>query len=205
MSDQSRAIAELRRAHPQTYTQLWGVELGSGTAAPLFQLLCGALLSSARIRATVATAATRGLHAAGWTTAARLQRSSWERRVEVLHEAGYTRYQERTATLLGEAADQLLERYGGDLRRLRDQAQRDRDGERRLLGEIPGIGATGAAIFLREVQLIWPEVRPFADRRALAAARRRGLPGSAAALEKLAGGEDFVHLVAALVQEDLAE
>ena len=39
-----------------------------------------------------------------------------------------------------------------------------------------GVGDVGADIFLREVQVAWTEVAPFADERALGAARDLGLP-----------------------------
>lgn len=203
MSGREEALAAVLREHPRTYAEIWGIDLRRPTAGPLFRLLCGALLASARIRSSIATEALKGLAGAGWTTADRMRRAPWERRVAVLHEAGYTRYQERTATMLGEAAGLLLDRYRGDLRRLRDRARRDREAERGLLQEIPGMGRVGADIFLREVQVAWPEVRPYADRRALAAARKRGLPGSTRELARLAGERDFHRVVAALVQSEL--
>lgn len=48
------------------------------------------------------------------------------------------KYQERTATMLGEMADRLLDEYGGDLRRLRDAADRDPAQERKLLKRFKG-------------------------------------------------------------------
>lgn len=205
MTGREEAVAALLREHPRTYAGIWGIDLRRPTASPLFRLLCGASLASARIRAGIAVEAVKGLAAAGWTTAARMRQAPWERRVAVLHEAGYTRYQERTATMLGETAELVLDRYHGDLRRLREQAEKDRDAERRLLQEVPGMGRVGADIFLREVQAVWPEVRPYADRRALAAARKRGLPGSPPELARLVAEDDFAHLVAALVQTELED
>lgn len=205
MSSREEIVATVLREHPRTYAEIWGIDLRPATASPLFRLLCGALLASARIRSSIATEAIHGLAAAGWTTAARLKQAPWERRVAVLHQAGYSRYQERTATMLGETADLVLDRYRGDLRRLREQARQDREAERRLLQEVPGMGRVGADIFLREVQAVWPEVRPYADRRALTAARNRGLPGSTRELARLVGEDDFHRLVAALVQAELEE
>lgn len=205
MTGPDGTVSALLREHPRTYAEIWGINLSRPAASSLFQLLCGALLSSARIRSSVATEAVKGLRAARWTTPGRLRQSTWERRVSVLHEAGYTRYQERTATILGEAADLLMDRYRGDLRRLREEAGKDPEKERRLLQEIPGVGRVGADIFLREVQAAWPEVHPYADRRALAAARKRGLPGSTRELARLVDRKDFPHLVAALVQSDLGD
>jgi hypothetical protein len=96
--------------------------------------------------------------------------------VKALDEAGYTRYQERTATMLGDLTEHLQERWGGDPRRLRDDAGRDPGAKRARLKEFKGVGDVGVDIFLREVQVAWDEHRPFADRRAFDAAGRLGLP-----------------------------
>jgi hypothetical protein len=42
-----------------------------------------------------------------------------------LSEAGDTNYQERTSTMLGQLSEHTLRRWGGDLRKLRDEAERD--------------------------------------------------------------------------------
>src|SRR3954452_14457456 len=91
----------------------------------LFRLLVLSSLLSARITSSIAVRAARGLTKAGYRSAVRMADAPWEDRVEVLHEAGYTRYQERTATMLGEAAELLRDRWRGDLRRLRAAARHD--------------------------------------------------------------------------------
>ncbi len=64
----------------------------------------------------------------------------------------------------------------------------------------------GADIFFREVQAAWPELHPFADRRALSAAEQLALGSDADALAKLASGPDeFARLVAALVRVELED
>jgi hypothetical protein len=158
-----------------------------------------ALLMSARIRANTAAAASRALFDQGWTTAARMADAAWEDRASTLNRAGYARYDERTSTMLGDTASLVLERYHGDLRRLREQAQHDPVTERRLLKECKGIGDVGVDIFFREVQDAWRELRPFADQRILATARQLGLPGDARRLARLASDGNFVRLVDALV------
>jgi hypothetical protein len=123
--------------------------------------------------------------------------------VRALNDAGYTRYQERTATMLGDLTEHLLERWKGDLRRLRDEAGRDEKAERRLLKEFKGVGDVGVDIFFREVQVVWDELVPFADRRALDAAGRLGLPKDPSRILRLSGRPDFPRLVAALVRVEL--
>lgn len=148
--------------------------------------------------------AAKALGDAGWTTAEHMAESSWEKRVKVLNENGYARYDESTSRMLGEVADLMLETYGGDLRKLREMAERDPDKERRLLKEFKGIGDVGADIFCREAQSAWDELRPFADRKSLACAEKLDLPSSAEGLSKLVGPDDFPRLLAALVRCDLA-
>jgi hypothetical protein len=61
----------------------------------------------------------------------------------------------------------------------------------------------GVDIFFREVQLVWEEIHPFADERALRTARTLGLPSDAESLAKELGREHFVRLLAALVRTGL--
>ncbi len=180
-----------------------GIRVSRNTPAPLFQLLVTSLLLSARIPAGNALRASRALIDAGLTTPQKMANASWQQRVDVITWHGYKRYDERTSTMLGDTAALLLECYRGDLRRLRDAAERDVRKEQKLLTEFSGIGPTGADIFLREVQGAWDEVYPYADRRVLKAARRLELGDSARALAKHVKRQDFARLTAALIRIDL--
>ncbi|MGH9091318.1 MAG: hypothetical protein ACRDZR_08085 [Acidimicrobiales bacterium] len=130
--------------------------------------------------------------------------ASWAERARVLNRSGYARVEERTSTMLGDVARLMTDRWRGDLRRLREEASRDRDRIRVLLKELKGIGDVGADVFLREMQGIWPEVAPFADMRARSGARRLGLPTEAQALSRPAPAADLTRLVVALMRSDLA-
>lgn len=186
--------------HGRTFAEELGIKLDRPGPSALYRLLCASTLLSARIRASVATKAARALFDKGWTSAEKVTQSSWEERTKTLNEAGYARYDERTSTMLGESAQLLVDRYRGDLRRLRDEAEGDPKKERQLLKEFKGIGDVGVDIFFREVQLAWDELFPFADRRALAASKRLGLGGDARELLEVVGQKDFPRLVAALVR-----
>jgi hypothetical protein len=198
--DTARALLE---RHGRTFAEELGIDVAKGTPSPLFRLLCAATLMSARIGSPIAVEAARNLAKRGWRSPRKLAGSTWEQRVKALNEAGYTRYQERTATMLGDLTEHLLERYGGDLRRLRDEAEREPKAERRLLKEFKGLGDVGVDIFFREAQVAWDELFPFADRRALDAAGRLKLPKDPAKLAELAGAKDYPRLVAALVRVEL--
>lgn len=197
-------VAALLDRHGRTYASEVGIGTLRDTPSPLFRLLCASLLFSARISADIAVRATRALADAGWTTAAKLADSTWAQRARTLNRAGYARYDERTSTMLGETADLLLERYAGDLRRLREEAGRDPGAERKLLQQCKGIGDAGVDIFFREAQGVWDELYPFADRRALTGARALDLGDDPKALRRLVERDDFPRLTAALVRCSLA-
>ncbi|XKK61998.1 endonuclease [Streptomyces sp. ARC32] len=206
--DQRRTVRELVGAHGQTYADEAGIRL-KDTPQPLYRLLVLAHLLSARISASIAVATARALSEAGLRDPRRMAGADWQDRVDALGRGGYRRYDERTATQLGEGAELLTERWGGDLRRLRDEADGDVQDLRRLLQEFPGVGPTGADIFLREAQLVWPEAAPYLDRKALQGAERLGLPGDPDRLLALAGKAEPAVLAAALVRaavdKDVAE
>lgn len=74
----------------------------------------------------------------------------------------------------------------------------------RLLQDFKGIGDVGVQIFLREVQALWPEVRPYADDRARAGAGALGLPTAATDLAELVEEDEFTRFVCGLVRVDFA-
>ncbi|MCX2967392.1 MULTISPECIES: endonuclease [Streptomyces] len=195
-------VRALLDAHGRTYAEEAGIRL-KDTPQPLYQLLVLTDLLSARIQAPVAVAAARALFDAGLRDARRMAEATWQQRVDALGEGGYRRYDERTATQLGESAALLRDEYGGDPRRMRDAAGDDVEALRAAVRRLPGIGPAGADIFLREVQAVWPHLRPYLDAKALDGARRLGLPDDAGALAALAPREDAARLAAALVRAAL--
>src|SRR5699024_1776580 len=93
----------------------------------------------------------------------------------------------------------LLDDYSGDLRKLRDAAETTRQVSNRLQ-QFPGIGPTGAAIFLREVQGIWPDIGPYFDKKAMQGAQKVDLPTDAGELAELVDVQDLPRLAAGLVR-----
>lgn len=201
-----QVLEELLAEHGRTYADQAGITLRD-KPAPLFQLLVLATLSSAPISADVAAATAHELFRAGWRTPERMRRSTWQQRVDALGRGGYRRYDERTATVLEESAALLQERHRGDLRRLRREADGDRDALVAALQEFPRVGPTGARIFCREVQAVWPELVPFLDDRGRERAGELGLPADPGALADAVGGDpgEVARLSAALVRSALAD
>jgi hypothetical protein len=197
-----RVVRELVDSHGHTYAEDAGIALRN-TPQPLYRLLVLALLLSARIRASIAVAAARALYDAGLRGPRRMAEADWQLRVDALGRGGYRRYDERTATQLGDGAQLVLDEWGGDLRKVREQADGDADELRGLLRRMPGLGPTGVDIFLREVQDVWPEYAPFLDAKTLQGAGRLGLPEDPAALIRLAGDAPRARVAAALVRAAL--
>jgi hypothetical protein len=200
MASEKETARALLERHGRTFAEELGIDVAKNTPSVLFRLLCAATLMSARIGSPIAVEATRSLAKHGWRSPRKLAESTWEQRVKALNEAGYARYQERTATMLGDLTNHLLDRYNGDLRKLREEAGRDANAERKLLKEFKGLGDVGVDIFFREAQVAWDEIAPFADKRALDAAGRLKLPKDAGKLADIVGAKDYPRLVASLVR-----
>ncbi|MCR4266835.1 hypothetical protein [Nitratireductor sp. ZSWI3] len=189
----------------RTYSSELGIDVERNTPSPLYRWLVACTLFSARISQALALSAAKALSQHKWNTPQKMAASTWAQRTKVLNQSGYARYDESTSRMLGDAAGHLLDAYGGDLRRLREAAGRDPRRERALLKEFKGIGDVGADIFFREVQTVWDELYPFVDKKALAAAKRLGLPASGRELAKLVPRRDLPRLLSALVRTDLAK
>lgn len=202
--DKRAIVKAVLESNGQTYAQASGIRL-KDTPAPLFQLLNMALLLSARIAADNAVQAAQALVHAKLTTPRKMAEATWQQRVDVITWHGYKRYDERTSTMLGETAEMVMDRYGGDLRKLREEAERDVQQERESLQQFKGIGQVGADIFLREVQGLWREAYPYVDDRVRKVAQQLGLPSDPHELAKLVARKDFTRLVAGLVRVGLAK
>ena len=198
-------VRELLGRCGSLYAQDAGIKLAD-RPAPLYQLLVLATLLSAPIPAETGIAAARELFAAGYRSPKAMSEASWQDRVDALGRGHYRRYDERTATMLGDGADLLSAKWHGDLRRLRDQAGGEASVIAAMLTEFSGVGPTGASIFLREVQDTWPAVAPYVDARVTSGARRVRLPYDREALARLlADSGQPARLAAALVRVSLSQ
>jgi endonuclease III len=198
-------VKELLERCGSLYAEEAGIKLAD-RPGPLYQVLVLATLLSAPIPAETGIAAARELFAAGYRSPKAMSEASWQDRVDALGRGHYRRYDERTASMLGDGADLLTSRWHGDLRRLRDEADGNAHGIAALLTEFPGVGPTGASIFLREIQDVWAAVAPYVDAKVTSGARRVGLPYDRETLAGLlAGSGQPARLAAALVRVSLSQ
>ena len=107
-------VRELLERHGRLYAEDAGIRLAD-RPGPLYQLLVLATLLSAPIPADTAVATARELFAAGYRTPKAMSEASWQDRVDALGRGHYRRYDERTATMLGDGADLLSSKWHGDL------------------------------------------------------------------------------------------
>jgi hypothetical protein len=192
-------VRRLLKVAGTTYAEQAGIRLAD-RPAPLYRLLVLSVLLSTRIKADIAVAAARELFKAGCGTPRGMLKASWQDRVDALGRGHYVRYDESTSTALGEGAQLVQDRYRGDLRRMREAAGGDTAELRRLLQETPRLGPTGADIFCREAQGVWPELRPYLDRKALDGAKRLHLPSDPQQLAELVSDGELGTFAAALVR-----
>ncbi|MBC3194406.1 endonuclease [Pseudonocardia sp. C8] len=202
MTDHDATVAALLDRAGTTYAAEAGITL-KDTPAPLYRVLVLGTLQATRVQASLAVAAVRELVDAGMGTPEKMRDASWQERVDALDRAHYTRVDEQTATALGEGARQLLDDYDGDLRNLRARADGDPGRIRDLFTEFPRLGPTGASIIARELQGVWPELRPALDGKALDGAKRLGLPTDRDELAGLVDGDRLTEFAAALTRAGL--
>lgn len=183
------------------------IPIAGGGADALWQWFCASVLYSARIKSNAGARACEALFRAGLRSPGSLRGVPHAELRALLHGAGYERYDDKAASFLLDDARMVLSDYGGDLNGLRAAASAAPAQERALLKKFKGIGDGGVDIFFREAQLVWTELFPFADKKALKAARLVGLPAHPTALADLCAHDAtrYVRLIAALVRVELAK
>lgn len=194
-------VRRLLKVAGTTYAAEAGVKIRD-KPMPLFQLLVLCMLASKPIDAAIAMSAGRELFKAGLRSPKAVLASDRRRMISAFGRAHYVRYDESSATRLTDMAQLVRDEYHGDLRQIAETSRHDVAAAKRMLKKFKGIGDTGADIYLREVQDVWPWVRPYFDDRATAAAKQLGLPAQPAKLGALAPRANS-RLAAALVRASL--
>ncbi len=156
----STAITALLSLVPGRFSSELGLVLSPRRPRDLFLWFVAAILYGARISGSIVVKTHAEFVRRNLTSPDRIVNTGWDGLVEALDAGGYVRYDFKTATKLLEVMNNLITRYGGDLKTLHDAAADARDLETclKLLGK--GIGDVTVQIFLRELRDIWPKARP---------------------------------------------
>ncbi len=201
MDKHAQAVRRLLKAAGTTYAAEAGVRIAD-KPMPLFQLLVLCMLASKPIDASIVMRAGRELFNEGVRTPNAVLASNRRTMIAAFGRAHYVRYDESSATRLTDMAERVRDEYSGDLRELARRSDHDVRAAAGLLKQFNGIGATGADIFLREVQDVWTWARPYFDERAIGAAKKLDLPADPKELGSLAPRAN-ARLAAALVRASL--
>ena len=161
-----------------------------------------AVLLSSRVQAKLGTRACRELVDSGFGGPGKMRDAARQDVFDALDRAKFLS-KEQTTDALQEGAGLVADRWGGDVRGMRTEADGDVETLRGFLTEVPRLGPVGSDIFLREAQLVWPELRPHLDAKATDGAKAVGLPSDPAALADLVDGDDLARFSAALVRANL--
>lgn len=198
---QKQTAARLLEEAGETFAAEAGISLDD-KPAPLYRLLVLTVLLSSRVQAKLGTRACRELVDSDLGTPEKMAAATHQQVHDALDRAKFLS-KDQTADALIEGAQLVADRWSGDLRGMRTEADGDADRLAELLTEVPRLGPVGSDIFLREVQAVWPEFRPHLDGRATDGAKAVGLPQDAAALADLVSGDDLARFAAALVRASL--
>ncbi len=199
-SDDPATLARELAASSRTFAAEAGIDVRDAPAL-LFRLLVLACLLASPIHHSTAVRASQALRSVT-RTAATLAAAEPTDVARALTTAGYWRFYETKAGLLVRSAEAVVDRCGGDLRRLYREAD-SATSLHRELRRIPGVGTQAAHIVLREAQWVWPDLMPYLDERVLDGARRLGLPADAAELASLVEPTDLPRLAAGCVRATL--
>ncbi|KAK6956379.1 hypothetical protein Daesc_001656 [Daldinia eschscholtzii] len=172
------------------------------TPDTVLALLLNAMLSSSRISHALAAKTIDLVIKAGYHKLDVLKKSTWEERTEVLTQGGYTHYREKTATMMGDLAQLIEDKYEGDLNTILQLTSEDPAKVRAELKNIKGLGDVGINIFFDTVQHIWTCLAPFVDPRSLKTAREIGIGDDVQVLWKEVSEdpEQMCRLAAALTK-----
>jgi hypothetical protein len=151
-------LEELKRS--PLYSEELGVNLETTDEGELFKWFLASVLFGARISETIARRTYKAFEKRNLTAPRAILAAGWDFLVNpIMREGGYVRYDEKTSREILRNCESLLSDYGGNLARLHDESEDERDLEKRLL-RFYGVGPVTVNIFLRELRPYWKKADP---------------------------------------------
>lgn len=181
------------------------IDLGDGKSGEIFKWFLASKLMGARISTNTAIKTYKAFKKARVLTPQKILDKGWDGLVEILDSGGYARYDYSTATKLLVITEDLLTDYGGDLNHLHDEAENEKNLEKRLMALGKGIGPVTVNIFLRELRGVWKKAEPELSKYVIKASKDLGLPEELGALKAYwqdhrVRGKNFSDFEAALLK-----
>src|SRR5436305_5968813 len=149
VDEKRRLVRRLLEREGRGFAEACGFPVTNNPSS-LFRLLYLALLAGGRRDQQRAVRLAQAVRDAGWDTAARLAAAGHHPLTATLRAAGAGRDANRLADTLGQLAAAVVDRYRGDLRRLRSTTRRDPAVLRRALTDLPSVDSPAVVVFLRE-------------------------------------------------------
>ncbi len=151
-------LAELEKT--RLYSEELGIDLGKGDDGQYFRWFLASLLFGGHIAETIARETYEAFCRHRLTTPRQILAAGWDFLVNpIMREGGYVRYDFSKSDQILRDCQMLIDRYGGSLSRLHEEAESPRDLEARLLA-FYGVGPVTMNIFLRELRPFWAKANP---------------------------------------------
>lgn len=141
-------------------TPIFGIDLSKATEKEIFKWFLSSILFGAPITESPVIKTYRIFEKRGILMPQKIVETGWNGLVKILDEGNYTRYDFKTETKLLLAMGNLLEKSGGSLNEIHDEAGTAKDQELKLKGLRKGVGDVTVRIFLRELRGIWKKADP---------------------------------------------
>lgn len=170
-----KTVEALLERFGKRYSEVLGINLGSGKDEEIFKWFLASALFGAPITETSVIKTYNCFKNHGVLTPEKILKTGWDDLVKILDEGGYTRYDFKTADKLLEVVRNLNEKYCGSLDLLHRKAYDARDLDSRLKDLGRGIGDVTVNIFLRELRDIWEKAKPHPIGLVTSAAKNLGI------------------------------
>jgi len=175
----------------QKYSEILGIDLSSGKDEEIFKWFLASILFGAPITEKAVVKTYKCFQTYNVSTPKRILETGWDGLVKILDEGSYTRYDFKTADKLSEVMQNLIQKYGGSLILLYNEATNEQDLEKRVKGLGKGIGDVTVSVFLRELRDVWKKAIPNPTSLVILAAKKLGIVRKEVSENVLKQLEDF--------------